>query len=101
MKRLKTLLISSFLMTAVSCGSLKVNPQGCRTSGEWDDGLDDGKPASEISFSQEYYVWNADQNVKLRDFLKEKKFDCSEVKKIRIKMESILFVKRKLTVFIQ
>lgn len=98
---MKCLVIFCVLMSITSCGALRVNPQGCRTNGEWSDGMDEGKPAVESSYSQEYYVWNADQDVKLLNFLKERKVDCSELKKIRMKMESVFFVKRKLTVFIQ
>lgn len=88
-------------MSITSCGTLRVNPQGCRTNGEWSDGMEDGKPSVESSFSEEYYIWNDDLNIKLLDFLKVRKIECSQVRKIRMSLESELFVKRKLTIFIQ
>ncbi|RPJ77715.1 MAG: hypothetical protein EHM20_05605 [Alphaproteobacteria bacterium] len=101
MRKVRHLLLSGVLLSFVSCGSLSINPQGCRTGGEWTDGMEDGKPAIETSFSEEYFVWNDDLNIKLLDFLKERKIECSEVKKIRMNLESVFFVKRKLTIFIQ
>lgn len=101
MKRLTRPLVISFLMTMVSCGSLKLSPQGCRSIGLWGDRGEDGKRRSEFSFSQNYYVWNVDREIKLKDFLKEREIDCSEIKKIRVQIRSVFFVKRELTVFVQ
>jgi len=88
------------LLFFCSCGSLRVSPQGCRSQGQW------GKTAErsqqiEQEFSEEYTVFLLDKEVRLRDFLKEKGVACEDVKSLRVRMESLLFVKRKLSIFIK
>lgn len=91
----------SCLMFLVSCGSLRLSPRGCRSDGVWGDRIPEGKMSDELSFSEVYYVWNVDHEVKLSDFLKKRKIECSEIKKIRVEMKSVFFIKRELTVFVQ
>lgn len=90
-----------FLMTLTSCGSLNLNPRGCRTDGVWGERNFDGRPATESAYSETYYVWARDHEVRLRDFLLKRKIECSDVKRMRIEMKSAFFVKRELTVFVQ
>lgn len=84
------------LLFVTSCGSLKLSPKGCRTQGLWGDV---GSP--EVAFREVYYVWNIDHEVRLKDFLKAHQLDCSEIKKMRVEMKSVFFVRRELTIFVQ
>jgi hypothetical protein len=90
----KALLVLFILIFSSSCGSLKVSPKGCKTQGHW------GETSEEIKVSEEFYVWNADNEVKLRDFLKKKGIECSDVKKVRVEIKSVFFVSRELSVFV-
>jgi len=87
-----------------SCGSLRVSPQGCRSQGLWGkapENTTEHTSGSEQEFSEEYTVFLLDKEVRLRDFLKEKGIACEDVKSLRVRMESVLFVKRKLSFFIR
>lgn len=102
MNKTFSLLIFTLLLSCVSsCGSLRLLPQGCQTNGVWGQKIEEGKAGSEIALTQTYYVWNMDQEVKLKKFLKEKNIECSEVKEMRVEIKSTFFVKRELIVFIQ
>lgn len=91
-------LVLFILVFISSCGSLKVSPIGCKTDGIWGDTslLD----KEEIKVSEEFYVWNVDHEVRLKDFLKKKGIECSEVKKMRVEIKSVFFVSRELSVFV-
>ncbi|MFA6238732.1 MAG: hypothetical protein WC635_15460 [Bacteriovorax sp.] len=101
MRVLKKIFLILTFLTLASCGSLKLTPKGCRTGGQWGDGTEKGNAVKELSFSEVYYVWNVDYEVRLKEFLNERKIDCAIVQKIRVEMKSIFFVKRELTVFVQ
>lgn len=101
MKGMKIVFFILSLMAFVSCGSLKLSPKGCRTDGYWGDREEKGNVVSELSFSEEYYVWNVDHEVRLKEFLGKHRIACSEVKRLRVQMKSVFFVKRELTVFVQ
>lgn len=101
MKYCSRLILIAFLGVLTSCGSLKLSPQACRTDGVWGDRYYQGKASDEVIFHEEYYVWNVDHEVKLRDFLRGHKIECNEVKRIRVSVKSVFFVKRELTVFVQ
>lgn len=90
-----------FVLLLTSCGALKLSPTGCRGDGVWGDKIEEGKKDTELKFTEEYYVWNVDYEVRLKDFLKKRNIDCSEIKKIRVNFKSVFFVKRELTVFVQ
>ena len=94
------ILLGSLMMLA-SCGSLRLTPKGCHSDGTWGERTPLGKLDKETSFREVYYVWNLDQEVKLSDFLKKRKIQCNEIKKIRVQIKSVFFVKRELTVFVQ
>lgn len=96
---MKYCLLLLALLFFSSCGSLKVSPQGCRSTGLWGDIPEEGK-GNEKKITGEYYVWNVDYEVKLRDLLKTAGMDCRDVKKIRMEIKSVFFVKRELTVFV-
>ena len=88
----------------MSCGALKVSPKGCQGEGIWSgpiDNIDNRANTSENSFTEIYYVWNFDYEVRLKEFLDKRKINCREIKKMRVNISSVFFVKRKLTVFIQ
>ncbi|MGZ3789495.1 MAG: hypothetical protein ACXVLQ_13280 [Bacteriovorax sp.] len=89
-----------FLLFLCSCGALSVSPLGCRSEGSWGDGSSLGGPVEEMKLSEEYYVWNDDYEVRLKDFLKRHHVNCSEVKKLRVQINSVFFVKRELNIFI-
>lgn len=76
-----------------SCGALKINPRGCFTDGVWG-----AKSENEISFTKSYYVWIDDYELRLRDFFKEQKIDCRDIKKIHVNIKTVFFVKRDLTI---
>ena len=90
------------LVALTSCGSLKLNLTGCETNGQWSEKpfFSKENETSELSFTEEYYLWGNDLTVNLEDFLKWKKMDCHDVKKLRVQINSIFFVKRQLIVFI-
>ncbi len=98
----KALLVLFILVFSSSCGSIKVSPRGCKTQGVWANNPEDAKldAKEEIKVSEEFYVWNADYEVRLRDFLKKKGIECSDVKKMRVEIKSVFFVSRELSVFI-
>ncbi|MBC7538206.1 MAG: hypothetical protein H7281_05260 [Bacteriovorax sp.] len=93
-------LILGLLFLVSSCGSLKLSPTGCRSDGVWGDKIEAGKQDTELKFTEEYYLWNVDYEVRLKEFLKKRNIDCSEIKKLRVNIKSVFFVKRQLTVFI-
>ncbi len=97
---MKFLLLLLSLFFVSSCGSLRVSPLGCKSPGYWGDEPELGKMNREIKVSDSYLIWNADYEVKLRDLLKANKIDCADVKKMRIEIKSVFFVKRELNVFI-
>ena len=84
-----------------SCGSLRLLPQSCHSNGIWGQKIEEGKAGTEIALSETYYVWNMDQEVKLKEFFKEKNIECHDVKEMRVEIKTTFFVKRELTVFIQ
>ena len=84
-----------------SCGSLTVKPIGCLGEGVWANTPKVGSLETELVFTESYYVWLNDYEVRLKDFLKKRDLDCRKISKIHIKMKSIFFVKRELTVFVQ
>jgi hypothetical protein len=90
-------------MTLASCGSLKLSPEGCESNGLWGERSVDAKLEEEDEFvySQEYSVWIEDLTVSLQDFLMDRGIECHDVKKLRVQMKSVFFVKRELTVFIK
>ena len=89
------------LLILSSCGSLKLSPFGCHGDAIIGDLPVEGKPNTELQFTETYYVWNMDYEVRLKDFLKTKNISCNEVKKMRVTIKSLFFVKRVLTVYIQ
>ncbi|MDO9184181.1 MAG: hypothetical protein Q7U04_17335 [Bacteriovorax sp.] len=91
---MKFLFLFLVLFLSSACGALKLNPSGCSGSGVW------GSETGNVEFVEEYYVWNADHEVRLKEFLKQRNLDCHEIKKIRVKVTSKFFVKRELTVFV-
>lgn len=93
------LIVLSLLV--MSCGALKVSPKGCQGEGIWSGPINNRVDTSEDHFTKVYYVWNFDYEVRLKEFLDKRKIDCREIKKMRINISSVFFVKRKLTVFIQ
>lgn len=99
MKMLGFLFGLLFLVT--SCGALKLSPMGCSGDGVWGASSFEGKQDSELKFTENYYVWNVDYEVRLKDFLKKRNINCKEIKKMRVNIKSVFFVKRELTVFIQ
>lgn len=95
---MKWIIFPFILIIFTSCGSLTLNPTGCRSNGVW--GRTPKNSEAEIKLSEVYYVWTSDYEVRLRDFLQKEKIDCMDVKKIRIEMDSVFFVKRELKVFV-
>lgn len=96
---MKVFVLSLLLFVTTSCGSLRLSPQGCQTVGEWGAGpqkLDE----REVKYTEEYFVFTEDKEIKLSTFLKEKGLSCKEIKKIRVQMSSVFFVKRILDVYI-
>jgi hypothetical protein len=89
-------IVLGFLFLMTSCGALIVNPKGCRDIGVWA-----GPGENEEKFTEQYLVWNVDLEVQLKEFLKKRNINCSEIKKMRVDFKSVFFVKRELTVFIQ
>lgn len=97
---MKSLLVL-LMLVCTSCGSLKLSPQACRSPGYWGSNNDPKEEGEqELKFTEDYYVLTVDREVRLRDFLKERGVACEEVKKIRVQMSSVFFVKRVLNVFI-
>lgn len=96
-----SLLSLFFLVGLVSCGSLKIAPQGCRSTGVWGTMVAEGKTTEELVLTESFFVWNLDHQVRLVDFLKEHKIECRDVKSLRVQVKSSFFVKRDLTVFVQ
>jgi hypothetical protein len=94
-------LLFGLLFLVTSCGALKLSPTGCPGDGVWSANTIDGKQSAELSFTEDYYIWNMDYEVRLKDFLKKRNIDCREIKKMRVNIKSVFFVKRELTVFIQ
>ena len=90
-----------FLFLLSSCGALRLSPTGCHGLGIWGDQNAEGRYANELKFTETYYVWNMDYEVRLKDFLKVRNIECNQIKKIHINITSVFFVKRELTVFIQ
>jgi hypothetical protein len=78
-----------------SCGSLKVIPNGCQSNGNWSKNIE--KP---IVLTETYYIWNMDQEIRLKNFLKERAINCNEVKELKISIASEFFVKRILSIHI-
>ncbi len=97
---MNNLLMLSTLFLFSACGALMVTPNGCRSDGLWGNDQELGRASPEIKLSKEYFVWNVDYEVKLKDFLKEKHMSCNEVKRIRVEIESTFFVSRKLNVYV-
>lgn len=102
---MKALYALSILLCLASCGSLKLSPQGCKSPGFWGGVPSNTEEVSklrlqEFEFAEEYYVLALDKEIRLRDFLKEKGVKCADVKKIRVRMSSAFFLKRKLNVTI-
>ena len=97
---MKFLLRLLILFLVSSCGSLRVSPLGCKSPGYWGDEPELGKENHEIKVSGSYMIWNVDYEVKLRDLFKANKIDCADVKKMRMEIKSVFFVKRELNVFI-
>lgn len=94
---MKTQVLSFGLLFLVSsCGSLRLSPKGCASNGIWGDKAF----LFDLKFSEEYYVWNVDHEVRLKEFLKKRNIDCNEIKKMRVEIKSVFFVKRELSVFI-
>lgn len=94
----KFIKISLFFLSALllsSCGSLKISPQGCKSSGHWG-----AAETNERKISAEYYVLALDKEIKLRDFLKENGVACKDVKNLRVEIGSVFFVKRILSVYV-
>jgi hypothetical protein len=89
-------IVLGFLLILSSCGVLVVNPKGCRDIGFWA-----GPGENEEKFTEQYFVWNQDHEVQLKEFFKKRNINCSEIKKMRVDFKSVFFVKRELTVFIQ
>ena len=88
-----------FFITA--CGSLKISPLSCKTEGVWGEKPIGRMAANELALSEEYYIWNMDKEIRLKEFLKKRNIDCHDIKKMRVTIKSIFFVKRELIVFVQ
>ena len=97
---MKNLFLITTLFLIFSCGSLKLLPQGCHTEGIWGQKSAVNSSEQLLSFTKEYYVWNVDEEVRLKDFLKEMKVNCDEVKEMHVEIKSIFFVRRELTVYV-
>jgi len=97
---MKNLLILFDLFLISACGALNVTPTGCRSNGFWGNDQELGRTSPEIMLSKEYFVWNVDYEVRLKDFLKEMNMNCDEVKRIRVEIVSTFFVNRKLNVYV-
>lgn len=96
MKNFFLLIFSAFLLS--SCGSLTLSPQACRSSGQW--GISESSGPQERKISAVYYVMTMDKEIRLRDLLKDNGVACQNVKKMRVEMSSVFFVKRVLSVYI-
>lgn len=94
-------LIFIVLFIFSSCGSLKLTPKGCQGEGSWGDEVVDRKNHGWLKFSEDYYIWFADYEIALKEFLKKRNINCHEVKKLRIDIGTYFFVKRELTIYIQ
>ena len=96
-------MLINILMALTSCGSLKLNLIGCETNGQWGERalLSRENAHSEITVSEEYYLWGNDLTINLQDFLIAHKRDCNELKKLRVQMNSVLFIKKELIVYIK
>lgn len=89
-------------LTTVSCGTLRVTPQSCKTpDGVWGDSKRDYIQATEYKFSKTYKVFFSNVDIRLRDFLKEFNVKCADVKKLRMDVKSTFFIDRTLDVYIE
>lgn len=101
MKKLFHLSGIIFLLTLGACGSIKVSPRACKSDGLWGAPLLEKERLVEEYYTQSYYVWTADEEIRLKDFLQARGINCNEVKRVWIELESQFLVKRKLTVHVQ
>lgn len=97
---MKKVLLMILLLSISSCGSLKVTALGCRNQGDWGGSLEEVRNGHEIKVTQIYYIWNEDQEVRIKDILKKNRIDCLDVKKIWVDVKMKYLVKRELTLHI-
>ncbi len=85
-----------------SCGSIRINPKGCKTKGQWgnnplttreitDEELSDAKV--EVVTKSELMVFS-DEDIRLRDILEKAGIKCEEIKKLRLQIDTYIFFKR-------
>jgi len=79
-----------------SCGSLRITPQDCHTSGVWGD-----KIVNEVKISDNFFVWNNDLEIQLKDLLKLKDIDCTNVKKLRLEVKSFFLINKEVSIYVQ
>lgn len=98
-------LILLFLL-ATGCGTLRVNPKGCKTLAVWGasptssreitrEELDDEK-VIDLKTKEEFYVFY-DRDLRLRDLLAEHGIKCEEVKKLRVVIKTSWFFVREVS----
>ena len=79
-----------------SCGTLRITPQDCRTAGVWGDSLVD-----EVKITDNFFVWNNDVEIRLKDLLKLKDIDCTNVKKLRLEVRSLFLINKEVSIYVQ
>ena len=88
------------MLSLVSCGSLRIIPNGCHTEGIWGAKPIEAHAGSEIQVHEGYFIFFDDHEVKLKDLVKEVFLECKEIQKIRVEVESVFFIRRELNIFI-
>ena len=87
-------------LSLASCGSLVLNPKGCKTEGIWSS-YRPVKDAKETKLEAEYFVFLEDKEIVIRDFLAAAKIKCDFVQEMRARISTELFVRRRLELFLR
>lgn len=98
---MKNVLLIFLVIFLSSCGSLKLSAQGCKNQGVWQEETSKNNNSTDLKVTEVYYVWNTEQEVKIKDFVKRKGIDCKDIKKMWISIKSKYLVERELSLYIQ
>lgn len=92
---MKNILLGIIWGVSASCGSITVSPHQCKSAGVWAS----DEQYNEQSLSEDFFLGIADVEVKIKDILERKNIKCEQLKTIRVKIHTTLFIRRTIEIF--
>ena len=103
---MKTLVMLIVLVSASSCGTLRINPRSCKTYAVWGNSPDfnwgvsrdelENEKVIDLKMKETFIVFY-NRDLKLRELLEDHGIKCEDVKKVRVKIKTSLFFMREIS----